>query len=292
MNEGRVVKAISGFFDVYDGGVTRRCRARGVFKKQGVTVLVGDSVEYEPIGAHEGIVVSVRPRHSQLIRPPIANVDHALVVFSFVTPRLSLYMLDKTLVAAAIAGVDASVVLSKSDLVDKTEVNRVCQLYTDCGYTVLPVSVKTDENIDLVGRVMYGKINVFSGPSGAGKSTLANAMLPGMDLQMGAVSVKIGRGKQTTRHVELFALDDGVTWLADAPGFSQLQLNTSSRDLTQFFPDFIPLINDCGYRGCSHLEETDCAVKEAVHGRRIAQSRYENYEQMYREIKEQEENMY
>lgn len=293
VSEGRVVKAISGFFYVHDNGVTRRCRARGVFKKQGTSVLVGDFVTYEPIGRHEGVVVAVAPRHSELIRPPIANVDHALVVFSFVTPDLSLYMLDKTLVAVAVADVDVSIVLTKSDLVEPSTVEGICALYRRCGFVTLPVSSKTKDNIESVRHVMHGKINVFAGPSGAGKSSLANTMLPGMELQMGAVSEKIGRGKQTTRHVELFALDDGVTWVADAPGFSQLQIRTGSRDLTNFFPDFrLNGVSSCAYRGCSHIEEEDCAVKEAVGTGHIAKSRYQSYEHIYKEIKGQEESMY
>lgn len=292
MKQGRVVKAISGFFDVYDEGVTRRCRARGVFKKQGVSVLVGDRVTYEPMGLQEGVVVAVEPRTSELIRPPIANVDHALVVFAFVTPDLSRYMLDKTLVATAIAGVEVTVVLSKADLVSEEEVRLVSSVYRSCGYKVIPVATKLGLNVADVLASLQGKINVFAGPSGAGKSTLANAVLPGMDLQMGDVSEKIGRGKQTTRHIELFRIGEDSTWLADAPGFSQLQLNISSRELTNFFPDFTEWMVDCAYRGCAHLDEEDCAVKQAVDRGDIAESRYESYQLMYKEVREREESMY
>ncbi|WAH35492.1 ribosome small subunit-dependent GTPase A [Alicyclobacillus dauci] len=289
MATGRVIRAISGFFDVNDGEVTRRCRARGVFKKQGVTVLVGDIVEYEPMGSQEGVVVSVHPRSSELVRPPIANTDHALVVFSFVTPDLTPLMLDKTITSVLIAGVKPSIVFTKADLAEPSFVEAVSSLYRKCGFQTLAISAKQGEGVEQVRTLMQGRINVFAGPSGAGKSTLANAVAPGLKLQMGAVSEKIGRGRQTTRHVELFQLDH-ETWLADAPGFSQLQLSVPARELGTFFPEFQKV--NCAYRGCSHLDEEGCAVRASVERGEIAQSRYDSYQQMYHEIREREENMY
>ncbi|MFD1677268.1 ribosome small subunit-dependent GTPase A [Alicyclobacillus fodiniaquatilis] len=289
MAEGKVIRAISGFFDIYDTGVVRRCRARGVFKKQGVTVLVGDEVEYEPIGQQEGIVNSVKPRQTELIRPPIANVNHVLVVFSYVTPDLNLLMVDKTIAAAIIAGVTPSLVLTKRDLASLPEAEQVVDIYRECGLEVVSISTKEASSVDLVRALMQGKTNVVAGPSGAGKSTLANALAPGLALKMGAVSEKIGRGRQTTRHVELFQLD-AETWLADAPGFSQLQLNVESRALRNYFPDFAAF--DCPYRGCLHMDEESCLVKAAAESGQLASSRYENYRQIYQEIREREERMY
>lgn len=291
MAQGRVIRAISGFFDVFDDGVTRRCRARGVFKKQGVTVLVGDIVDYEPIGSREGIVTLVHQRRTELVRPPIANVNQVLVVFAFVTPDLNLLMLDKTLIAASIAGVTPSVVFTKADLETPEQVERICQTYRACEYQTLAISATMGQGIEEVRALMQGAINVFAGPSGAGKSTLANAVVPGVDLEIGAVSKKIGRGKQTTRHVELFTLDE-ETWLADAPGFSQLQLQVESRVLKTYFPDFHEPAKGCPYRGCLHIDEEDCAVKSAAQDGRIAASRYDSYVQMYAEIRDREENMY
>ncbi|WP_436663516.1 ribosome small subunit-dependent GTPase A [Alicyclobacillus acidoterrestris] len=291
MAEGRVVRAISGFFDVYDNGLVRRCRARGVFKKQGVTVLVGDIVMYDPIGTKEGIITSVLPRQSELVRPPIANVNHVLVVFAFVTPDLNFLMLDKTITAALIAGVEPSVVFTKADLVDEETAQRTCAIYRDCGIRTLAIATKQGTGVDAVRELMSGRVNVVAGPSGAGKSTLANALSPGLQLQMGEVSEKIGRGKQTTRHVELFQLDED-TWLADAPGFSQLQLNVESRELKRYFPDFTEPAGTCAYRGCMHVDEEGCGVKAQVDSGRIHRSRYDSYVQMYQELREQEENMY
>lgn len=291
MSHGRVIRAISGFFDVYDGLVTRRCRARGVFKKQGITVLVGDQVEYEPIGANEGIVTAVQTRSTQLVRPPIANVDQVLVVFSFVTPDLTTLMLDKTIVAALLAGIRPSVVFTKADLVSESHARDLCAIYQQCGYDTLAISAKVGLHVGDVRRMMQGFVNVFAGPSGAGKSTLANALAPDLKLQMGEVSEKIGRGKQTTRHVELFQIDD-TTWLADAPGFSQLQVDVDARSLRLYFPDMMESATRCPYRGCLHIDESDCAVKTDVSVGRIALSRFESYQQMYSEIRDRELNMY
>lgn len=291
MGEGRVIRAISGFFDVRDEAGVRRCRARGVFKKNGVTVLVGDRVVFEPIGLMEGVVTEVLPRSSELVRPPIANVDHVLVVFSLVTPDLNLLMLDKTIVAASLAGVRPSVVLTKSDLAPPDEVAATREIYERCGYATLAIAAKNGIGIDQVRALMKGNVNVVAGPSGAGKSTLANALAPNLELQMGEVSEKIGRGKQTTRHVELFQLDDD-TWLADAPGFSQLQLNVASRDLRLHFPDFIEAASACPYRGCLHMDENVCGVKTWVSDGRIAASRYHSYQQLCIEIRERELSEY
>ncbi|GLG01066.1 putative ribosome biogenesis GTPase RsgA [Alicyclobacillus hesperidum subsp. aegles] len=291
MAEGRVIRAISGFFDVQDGEKVRRCRARGVFKKRGTTVLVGDRVLYEPIGSNEGVIGEVLPRTTELVRPPIANVDHVVVACSFVTPDLNLYMLDKTLVAAALAGVEPTVVLTKSDLVVSERVEEIVKLYRGIGYETYAIAAKFGSGVAQVRARLKGRISVFAGPSGAGKSTLANALLPGLHLQTGEVSEKIGRGKQTTRHVELFQMD-AESWVADAPGFSQLQLELASRDLREYFLDFAEPAQACGYRGCLHLDEEGCGVKDAVERSQIALSRYTSYRQLYHEIREQELNEY
>ncbi|GMA58852.1 ribosome biogenesis GTPase [Alicyclobacillus sacchari] len=291
MAEGRVIRAISGFFDVQDGEQLRRCRARGVFKKRGTTVLVGDRVKYDPIGSHEGVIVEVLPRATELVRPPIANVDHVVVACSFVTPDLNLYMLDKTLVAAASAGVEATIVLTKSDLATPGRVTEIVERYRAIGYETYAIAAKFGNGVEQVRSRLKGRISVFAGPSGAGKSTLANALLPGLHLQMGEVSEKIGRGKQTTRHVELFQMDE-ASWVADAPGFSQLQLEVASRDLREYFMDFAEPAQACSYRGCLHLDEEGCGVKAAVDRALIASTRYVSYRQLYQEIREQELNEY
>lgn len=287
---GMVTKAIGGFFDVHAEGVTRRCRARGVFKKRGVTIMVGDRVEFSPIGT-EGIVEKVLPRRTQLIRPPIANVDQALMVFSLVTPDLNVHLLDRILTAAAVAGIDCQIVLTKSDLVTPEQIEEVRRVYESAGYRVLVTASTFDQGVDAVRDALKGKLSVFAGPSGAGKSTLANAILPALGLKMGEISDKAGLGRHTTRHVELFSVAPD-TWVADAPGFSQLEVSVSSQELRRYLPEFLAVADACPYRGCLHIDEQECAVKDAVSSGRINRGRYESYRMMYDEIRTREENMY
>jgi len=291
VREGRVVRAISGFFDVFDDGQVRRCRARGVFKVKGTTVLVGDFVRYEPVGAQEGIIREVLPRRTELIRPPIANVDHVVVACSFVTPDLSFYMLDKTLLQASVAGVEPTIAFTKADLVSPERASATVELYRRLGYEAVAVAAKQGEGVSLLRARLQGRVTVLAGPSGAGKSTLANALAPGISFKTGEVSEKIGRGRQTTRHVELVRLDD-ATWMADAPGFSQLQVPVASREVRLHFPEFRPLAQECAYRDCLHLDEDNCAVKRAVEEGHVTATRYMSYRQLYEEAREQELNAY
>ncbi|WP_206831193.1 ribosome small subunit-dependent GTPase A [Alicyclobacillus fructus] len=291
MREGRVIRAISGFFDVFDEGCVRRCRARGVFKVKGTTVLVGDFVRYEPVGSQEGIIREVLPRRTMLIRPPIANVDHVVVACSFVTPDLNFYMLDKTLLQASVAGVEPTVAFTKADLASPDRVSATVETYQRLGYEAVAVAAKRGEGVAVVRARLVGRVTVLAGPSGAGKSTLANALAPGISFKTGEVSEKIGRGRQTTRHVELVRLDD-TTWIADAPGFSQLQIPVPSREVRLHFPEFRALAEDCAYRDCLHLDEDHCAVKQAVAEGRVPASRYASYKQLYEEAREQELSAY
>lgn len=291
MPEGRVTGARGGFFDVMDGHETRRCRARGVFKKRGVTILVGDYVSYEPVGMTEGVITEVFLRQSQLIRPPIANVNQVLLVFSLVTPDFNGYLLDRLLVAVQVAGIAPIIVLSKADLASEEQRKHIQSIYTQIGYEVVFVATKLDIGVEKVRQLLHGHITVFAGPSGAGKSTLANAIAPKLDLKMGEVSDKLGTGKHTTRHVELHPLDE-QTWVADAPGFSQMDVTVSSRDLRGYFSEIKIRQAQCAYRDCLHMDEEDCAVKRDVLEGKIDKSRYGSYQMIFQEIREREENQY
>ncbi|SIT00882.1 ribosome small subunit-dependent GTPase A [Alicyclobacillus vulcanalis] len=291
MREGRVIRAISGFFDVFDDGNVVRCRARGVFKVKGTTVLVGDFVRYEPTGTQEGVIREVLERRTELIRPPIANVDHVVIACSFVTPDLNLYMLDKILLLASVARVEPTIAFTKADLASPENVRAICDLYRRAGYTAMAVAAKQALGVAEIRARLQGRVTVLAGPSGAGKSTLASALAPGMAFKTGEVSGKIGRGRQTTRHVELVRLDDD-TWMADAPGFSQLQVPVASRDVKHHFPEFRAWADACAYRDCLHLDEEACAVRRAAEEGRVAPSRYASYRQLYQEAREQELNAY
>lgn len=287
VGEGLVIRSLAGFFDVADAGVTRRCRARGVFRKRGVRVLVGDRVQYQPVGASEGVITEVLPRTTELVRPPVANVDHALLVFSVVTPAFQPRLLDRALVAVSVAGLAATIVLTKCDLADSEEVDRAAAPYTAAGYPVLRTAAPLGQGVEAVRAAIAGRVTVFVGPSGAGKSSLGNALAPGLGLKMGDVSDKIGRGRHTTRHVELFDLG-GNTYVVDAPGFSQLELDLPARDLRLHFPEFSPWAASCAYRGCEHAEEAECAVRDAVRRGDVSAERYQSYLELLRDVREKE----
>jgi ribosome biogenesis GTPase / thiamine phosphate phosphatase len=291
MSEGLVTRILSGFYDVSNENGMRRCRARGVFRKRGIHILVGDRVTIEEIGLHEGIVTGVLERSSELVRPPVANVNMAVLVFSITEPPFHQYLLDAALVSVAVAGLSPLIVVTKCDLSTPHEVDRTIAPYHTAGYACIPISVLTEIGIEEVRHAIHGRVSVFVGPSGAGKSTLGNRLSPELGLKMGQVSEKLGRGKHTTRHVELFEID-ADTYVVDAPGFSQLEIDVDSGDLWRYFPEFLEPSNDCEYRGCRHLEESDCGIKHAVEMSMVAEERYNSYKALYQDVRHREETRY
>ncbi|MED4581804.1 ribosome small subunit-dependent GTPase A [Brevibacillus choshinensis] len=288
MPEGRIVKALSGFYYVAAEGRIFSCRARGLFKKKGAKVnpLVGDWVVYDAINEEEGYVMEVGERTSELVRPPISNVDQAVLVFSMYKPAFSALLLDKFLVHTEKAGIDSVIILSKADQVSEEEVAAVVQKYEAIGYTVIPTSTKQQRGLQEVRDILHDRISVFAGQSGVGKSSLINALFPGVSLQTGDVSEKLGRGKHTTRHVELIALDGGG-YVADTPGFSSLEfMDLTELDLAEAFRDFSDRAPDCKFRGCLHVTEPSCAVQDALESGELSKERYENYLQFREELKE------
>ncbi|WP_134684505.1 ribosome small subunit-dependent GTPase A [Brevibacillus migulae] len=288
MPEGRIVKALSGFYYVADGDQVIQCRARGLFKKKDAKVnpLVGDWVVYESVSETEGYVMQVSERKNELLRPPVSNVDQAILVFSMQEPGFSPLLLDKFLVHTEHAGIDAVIVLSKADLVSDEEVAAVIDRYEKVGYRVLPTSKRDLRGIEQLRHELKDAISVFAGQSGVGKSSLINLLFPDMQLQTGDVSQKLGRGRHTTRHVELIPLPEGG-YVADTPGFSSLEfIGLSELDLAHSFRDFEQVADQCKFRGCLHLSEPGCAVREAVESGEIVAERYEHYKQFTEELKE------
>lgn len=288
MPEGRIIKALSGFYYVDDHGSVIQCRARGLFKKKDrkITPLVGDWVTYESISDKEGYVMQVAERETELIRPPIANVDRAVLVFSVQEPAFSSLMLDKFLVHTETAGIDAVIALSKADLAEPETLERIVAKYNRAGYPVYPTSICDGRGIEEVRAELAGHITVFAGQSGVGKSSLLNALFPHAQLQTGEVSHKLGRGRHTTRHVELIPLEQGG-YVADTPGFSSLEfVGISEEDLAYAFREFREAADRCKYRGCLHLKEPQCAVREGVETGEIDPERYEHYRQFAEELKE------
>jgi ribosome biogenesis GTPase / thiamine phosphate phosphatase len=289
MAEGRIIKALSGFYYVADGEDTIQCRGRGNFRKRKITPLVGDIVEYEAENMTDGYVLEVSERKNALIRPPIANVDQAILVFSIKEPNLNLQLLDKFLVHIEANDIKPLICFSKYDLADemlKREVDDIVTIYEQIGYTVLLTSTLEDEGIKKIRPFLTNNISVVAGQSGVGKSSLLNALDPSLHIETNNISMHLGRGKHTTRHVELLQIEGGL--VADTPGFSSLDFhNIEAEDLTYCFPEMRALINDCKFRGCTHIQEPKCAVKEAVEMDKISPARYEHYTEFLQEIKSQ-----
>lgn len=297
MLEGLIVKALSGYYYVkplYDGNTISgedpsvQCRARGIFKKKGISPLVGDRVMYSLTENGEGTVDEILPRSSQLIRPPVANVDLAVLLFSVKEPNLSLHLLDKFLVHIEHAGLDALICLTKQDLANDSDdlLEQVKRQYENIGYEVLITSSLQGIGTQQVKDQLAGRISVFSGQSGVGKSSLLNALMPGLSLDTSEISLRLGRGRHTTRHVELMELDNGG-YVADTPGFSQLDfLELGVEELSPCFIEFAPYAAECKFRGCSHLQEPGCRVIQAKDEGIIIPSRYEHYVEFYNEMKD------
>ncbi|QGQ96937.1 ribosome small subunit-dependent GTPase A [Paenibacillus psychroresistens] len=310
MAQGMIVKALSGYYYVLPENLVQRgesqaeigkdhnliqCRGRGILRKNKTSPLVGDRVIYELTENGEGMVDEIMPRSTELIRPPIANVSLAVLVFSLNEPALNLQLLDKFLVHIEHAGLETLICFTKQDLIMSaedssaefvSETSKVYQLYKSMGYNVLTTSALKQEGIEAVLDRLQGVISVFSGQSGVGKSSLLNAMMPSLQLETNIISHKLGRGKHTTRHVELIPLGNGG-WVADTPGFSQLDfLQLEAEELSSCFIEFQALSEGCKFRGCLHQNEPDCRVKDALALGTIAASRYEHYIQFLVEIKE------
>jgi len=293
---GIIVKALSGYYYVRDDerDVTLQCRARGIFKKRGESPLVGDKVVYEETENGEGAVNGILPRSSALIRPPVANADQAVLVFSVIRPELNLQLLDKFLVHIEHAGMDALIVLTKLDAAERSEeasrighdIDDAVALYEGIGYRVLAVSARLGTGLDELRGQLAGHVNVFAGQSGVGKSSLLNALVPGLAMETNDISEKLGRGKHTTRHVELVALPGGG-YVADTPGFSQLDFQKLGvEEIGTCFREFRELASGCKFRGCTHIHEPGCAVLAELAEGGIAESRYRHYKEFMTEWKE------
>jgi ribosome biogenesis GTPase len=289
MPQGKIVKALSGFYYVQDGERLIQCRGRGVFRKNKVTPLVGDEVEYQADNDQEGYVLEVFSRKNELIRPPICNVDQAILVFSAVEPDFSTSLLDRFLVLIEANDIDPVIVISKMDLIPTDEVKEkvmsFAKDYEKIGYNVVLTStVESTVGKDLL-PILNDKISVFAGQSGVGKSSLLNVLRPELELKTDDISTHLGRGKHTTRHVELIAVGSG--FVADTPGFSSLEFTgIEVEDLTYCFPEMHERSGNCKFRGCTHVKEPACAIKEAVENGEIPQYRYEHYLTFVEEIRE------
>lgn len=293
--QGKILKAISGFYYVHvvESGIYE-CKAKGIFRKLGIKPLVGDMVEIDVTdeAEKEGSLTRVLPRKNLLVRPAVANVDMALIVFAVADPDPHFNLLDRFLVIMARQGVPVCICFNKSDLVDGELRERYARDYAACGAPVEFISVKKDEGIDRIMAHLSGKTTTVAGPSGVGKSSLINRLQTDTRMETGSLSRKIRRGKQTTRHTQLIHIQED-SYIMDTPGFSSLYLPQMNREeLSLCYEEFAKYEPQCRFQGCSHISEPDCGVKRALSDGKISKLRYENYVQLYEELKEQEKNRY
>lgn len=281
MTEGIIVKALSGFYYVASDGKIIDCKARGRFRLDGSSPLVGDRVQCSVDANGKGRVDIVQERKNWFIRPAVANIDTFVFVAANTNPVTDPFLVDRFSVIAAEAGCELIVCINKADI---DPGNALFEIFTQAGFPVVRTSAETGEGIEELRRLLSGKISAFSGNSGVGKSSILNALLPDAHIKTAAVSEKLGRGKHTTRHVELYALS-GDTYIADTPGFASLDVtmtNVILKEQLQYdFPDFEPYLGMCRFHDCAHLKEPGCAVTEAVAAGRIAPSRYRSYARLY-----------
>ncbi|SHJ35909.1 ribosome small subunit-dependent GTPase A [Pseudobutyrivibrio xylanivorans] len=291
---GKIIKGIAGFYYVQVESGVYECKAKGAFRKEKIKPLVGDDVEIDVISEEEmtGNVINILPRKSELIRPAVANVDQALLIFATKSPEPNLNLLDRFLCMMEEQDLPIIICFNKDDLADEGFQQQMRDTYEPAGYRVIFTSAKEQAGIDAIKDILKGKTSTVAGPSGVGKSSIVNILTEGQVMETGEVSEKIGRGKHTTRHSELLYLGDD-TYIMDTPGFSSLFVpKVDPVDLYRLFPEFIEPAENCRFTGCAHHKEPDCGVKAAVESGEIAASRYENYLQIYSEMVEQQNNKY
>lgn len=284
---GKIVKGIAGFYYVYTAAGLIECKAKGVFRKDKIKPLVGDNVEIELVDETllAGNIIQILPRSNALIRPASANIDQALVIFAIVKPNPNYNLLDRFLITMEKQKLKAVICFNKKDIASSEEQNEIEEAYGKCGYRVLFVSGTNKQGIDEIKKCLKGKTTVVAGPSGVGKSTIINALYPDANMETGEISRKIERGKHTTRHAQLFALDED-TFIMDTPGFTSLSLGEMEKEELQgYYPEFAEYEKNCRFGGCSHISEPVCGVKNALAEGKISQVRYDNYMMLYEELK-------
>ncbi len=288
MPQGKIVKALSGFYYVLENDKLIQCRGRGVFRKNKVTPLVGDEVVFQAENDLEGYILEVKERKNELIRPPIANVDQAILVFSALEPDFSTVLLDRFLVLVEYNHIEPLICITKMDLTNEDQMRKIAKYadhYKAAGYEVILTSSETETGIEQLNPHVQDKISVFAGQSGVGKSSLLNVLRPDLELKTNDISSHLGRGKHTTRHVELMKIGNGL--IADTPGFSSLEFtDIEVESLTACFPEIQRASENCKFRGCLHVTEPKCGVKSAVELGEIPSFRYEHYVDFLQEIKE------
>ena len=281
--QGKIIKGIGGFYYIHaEHQGIYECKAKGVFRNRKIKPLVGDNVEIDV----KGNIRDILPRKNELIRPAVANIDQALVFFAAAQPEPNLGLLDRFLLQMEYRNIPTVIGFNKCDLTETDRIRELEEAYGRSGYPLIFVSVREEQGLENLKAMLAGKTTALAGPSGAGKSSLMNWLLPEAEMETGAVSEKIKRGRHTTRHSELFHLGEG-TYLFDTPGFSSLYLaDFTDETLKLYFREFSDFEGECRFTGCNHINEPDCGIKKALEDGKISRVRYEHYVQMYQELKE------
>lgn len=282
---GKILKGIGGFYYIETADAVYECKARGVFRKQKITPLVGDDVTITIRSNGENTIDSIHPRKNFLVRPPVANIEQLFILSAACNPSPNLFLIDKMTAIAINKGIEPIIVFTKCDLMDLSEFEKI---YKNSGLKTVCISSVTKDGIDTVKEWISGKVSAFTGNSGVGKSTLLNSICEGLNLDTGEISEKLGRGRHTTRAVELYKVCDG--YVADTPGFSSFDIEKNEsvdlEDIQYCFPEFQPYLGKCKFVSCSHTVDKGCAVLEALSDGKIEKTRHESYKAMYSEAKE------
>lgn len=287
--QGKIIKGIAGFYYVHvEAGHIYECKAKGIFRNRKIKPLVGDNVEIEVIDEAEqkGNIIDILPRKNELIRPASANIDQAMIIFAAANPEPNFNLLDRFLVMMDYQNVSTIICFNKADLIGEEKKEQLQEIYAGCGCQVVFTSTYEQKGIQEVLEILHDKTTVLAGPSGVGKSSMTNLILPDANMETGVVS-KIGRGRHTTRHSEIFHIG-GKSYIMDTPGFTSLNLPGLEKETLRFyFPEFEVFEGTCRFHGCVHVNEPDCSVKAAVSDGKIHKMRYQSYTTMYQELKEQ-----
>jgi len=285
---GKIIKGIAGFYYVFvPGKGIYECKAKGIFRKDNIKPLVGDNVDIDVLDENdmEGNITAIEERENELIRPTVANIHQALVIFAVNKPAPNYNLLDRFLVSMEMQDVPSVICFNKKDIASDEEMEFLRRAYGRSGYRLIFTSAKTGEGMDELMDVLSGKTSAVAGPSGVGKSSIINFLSPEAGAETGEVSRKIARGRHTTRHSEIITVNDN-TFIMDTPGFSSLYVDIEEKeDLKEYFPEFLPLSDKCRFNGCVHINEPDCAVKEALEAGEISELRYKSYTEIFEEIK-------
>lgn len=287
--QGKIVKGISGFYYVHiaESGIYE-CKAKGIFRNQNIKPLVGDNVKIAILDEKEktGNIEAILPRENELVRPAVANIHQALVIFAAAKPEPNFNLLDRFLIMMEYQKVPVTICFNKTDLMTDEKLHAVADIYAGCGYPVVFTSAKEQEGLPALLELLKGKTTAVAGPSGVGKSSLINCLQEGRQMETGAISKKTLRGRHTTRHSEIIPIH-GNAYIMDTPGFSTLDIpGLEKEDLQQYYREFAEYEPYCRFQGCSHIGEPDCGVKDALREGKISVLRYENYKLLYQELKE------